>query len=177
MDIASITSRRAGRQRSQALVEFSLVAPILLLTAFVAIDLGRLVFTWSAISDASSEGARTLTLASEQTSDCLTLQRTIGIAQGFNLGGDPNSMAGNSDPNGSGSPGPSTPPPSRGYVYLWPAVATSAPVVSNCAGSAPRLAGGNKDVSVEVDYDFVPLTPIPHVDLVIKSISRAQTEY
>jgi Flp pilus assembly protein TadG len=46
------------RGRGQALVEFALVFPLLLLLVFGLIDLGRLVYANNALSEAAREGAR-----------------------------------------------------------------------------------------------------------------------
>lgn len=46
------------RSRGQALVEFSLVFPLMLLLVFGLIDLGRLVYANNALSQAAREGAR-----------------------------------------------------------------------------------------------------------------------
>lgn len=51
------TQRRKGG-RGQALVEFALVIPILLLILFAIIDVGRYVYSWNAINEASRAGAR-----------------------------------------------------------------------------------------------------------------------
>jgi Flp pilus assembly protein TadG len=50
------TVRRRGR--GQALVEFSLVFPIMLLLVFALIDIGRVVYAHNAISEAAREAAR-----------------------------------------------------------------------------------------------------------------------
>jgi Flp pilus assembly protein TadG len=49
---------RGNDQRGQALVEFALVVPVFLLAVFGLIDVGRLVYTNSALSQAAREGAR-----------------------------------------------------------------------------------------------------------------------
>jgi Flp pilus assembly protein TadG len=54
--------RRFRSQRSQALVEFSLVAPLFLLILFAAVDIGRLLYAYTAISSAARDGARTASL-------------------------------------------------------------------------------------------------------------------
>ncbi len=46
-----------GRQGAQALVEFALLLPLLLLLVLVAVDAGRLFFTDIALTDAAREGA------------------------------------------------------------------------------------------------------------------------
>jgi Flp pilus assembly protein TadG len=52
-----LTAKQAFR-RGQALVEFALVLPIIVLLIFGVIDAGRLVFTYNAVSNASRDGAR-----------------------------------------------------------------------------------------------------------------------
>src|SRR5260370_14055084 len=54
---------RAG-QRSQALIEFALISPVLLLLVFGIIDIGRAVFYYDTLSHAAREGARQAVSAS-----------------------------------------------------------------------------------------------------------------
>ena len=56
---------KAG-QRSQALIEFALISPVLLLLIFGIIDIGRAVFYYDTINHAAREGARTAIRASSQ---------------------------------------------------------------------------------------------------------------
>lgn len=49
---------RGGRSRGQALVEFSLVFPMMMLLVFALIDMGRLVYANNALGEAAREGAR-----------------------------------------------------------------------------------------------------------------------
>ncbi|MFO7743488.1 MAG: pilus assembly protein [Anaerolineae bacterium] len=44
-------------QRGQSLVEFAIILPVLLIIAAGALDLGRLYFSYVAVTDAASEGA------------------------------------------------------------------------------------------------------------------------
>ena len=50
--------RRPKRRRGQALVEFALVVPILLLVLIALFDLGRAVFAYNTLTNAAREGAR-----------------------------------------------------------------------------------------------------------------------
>jgi Flp pilus assembly protein TadG len=47
-----------GRQRGQALVEFSLVIPLFLLILISLFDVGRAVFSYNTLTNAAREGAR-----------------------------------------------------------------------------------------------------------------------
>jgi len=173
---------RRRSQRSQALVEFSLVAPIFLVVMFAAIDIGRLLYAYSAISSAARDGARTASLQVSQFSDCQIIQEVELVGQGFPVEMDPNSLVGNTDPNNpSGSLQPTTPPPNIGYAYIWPAVATADPPDSNCTSPVnPRAVSQSvKHVAVEIQYHFVPLTPfvgglIPNV--IVKTVSVVTVE-
>jgi Flp pilus assembly protein TadG len=56
--MSAMAIRRSGRTRGQALVEFALVFPILMLMLLGLFDLGRAVFTYNTITNAAREGAR-----------------------------------------------------------------------------------------------------------------------
>ena len=48
---------RSRRTRGQALAEFALVVPVMLLLLLIAIDFGRLYFTYLGVTNAAREGA------------------------------------------------------------------------------------------------------------------------
>jgi Flp pilus assembly protein TadG len=50
--------RRAGRSRGQALAEFALVIPILVLLMLALFDMGRAVFVYNGLTNAAREGSR-----------------------------------------------------------------------------------------------------------------------
>jgi Flp pilus assembly protein TadG len=177
--------RRLGRaarsQRSQALVEFAMVSPIFLLVLFTAIDISRLLYTYTAVSSAARDGARTASLAGAIYSDCQIIQEVELVGQGFPVRMDPNSIVGNSDPNNpSGTLQPTVPPPNVAYAYIWPAVATAAPADSNCTSTNQRAVSPSvKHVAVEIQYHFTPLLPIVSTfasNIIVKTISVVTTE-
>ena len=175
------SGRRRGRQRSQALVEFALVSPLFLLVVFSAIDIGRLLYAYTAISSAARDGARTASLSTSIFSDCQIIQELELVGQGFPLRMDPNSIAGNSDPNSPSGPlQPTMPPANVGYGYIWPAVATANPPDSNCSSSQQRAISPTvKQVAVEVQYHFIPLLPFVGSfapNIIVKSVSVVTTE-
>ena len=186
---ACLVPTRKERSRGQSMVEFALVAPILFLMLALMVDFGRLVYVYSAISNASKEGARTLSLVPQANSDCLAYTKALRVAQGFNLQPDPHAVANNVDANTVGlgtSTGPSTPGKAVGYMYVWPAVAQSTPIMSNCDGSPSNpnaqrpTTGAIRDVEVQITYHFTPLTPIVSGfinDFYIKTLSVTRTEY
>jgi Flp pilus assembly protein TadG len=69
---------RAG-SRAQALVEFALVLPVLLLIVFGLIDGGRLVFTYNTVSNAARSGAR-VAIVNQSTSGTSTCDTTSATA-------------------------------------------------------------------------------------------------
>ena len=177
---------RGGRHRSnaQSLVEFSLVAPVLIVMLFLLIDFGRLVYTFGAISWATREGARMISLAPQQTTDCAVLQRVEQVGRGFPLTPDPNSLVGNTDPNNPGPPLAPTSndliPPGQGYIYVWPAVSTAVPQDSHCNGLPRKVSQTARDVSVQVKYKWQPLMPVIASivpSFTITTISVVHTEY
>ncbi|MGH7764049.1 MAG: TadE/TadG family type IV pilus assembly protein [Candidatus Dormibacteraceae bacterium] len=173
--------RSARSQRSQALVEFALVSPFFLLIVFMAIDISRLLYTYTAISSAARDGARTASLTGSLYSDCQIIQEVELVGQGFPVRMDPNSLVGDSDPNNpSGALQPTTPPPNVGYAYIWPAVATADPPDSNCTSSSQRaISPSVKHVAVEIQYHFTPLLPIVSnfaANIIVKTVSVVTTE-
>lgn len=173
--------RNARSQRSQALVEFALVSPIFLLIVFSAVDISRLLYAYSAISSAARDGARTASLSGSLFTDCQIIQEIELVGQGFPVRMDPNSLAGNSDPNNpSGALQPTIPPPNSGYGYIWPAVATGDPPDLNCNSSQQRaISPSVKHVAVEIQYHFTPLLPFVSSfagNVIVKTISVVTTE-
>lgn len=173
--------RGVRSQRSQALVEFAMVAPLFLLVLFTAIDISRLLYAYTAISSAARDGARTASLSGSIFSDCRIIQEVELVGQGFPVRMDPNSIVGNSDPNNPSGPlQPTTPPPNVGYAYIWPAVATANPPDSNCSSSQQRAVSPSvKHVAVEVQYHFVPLLPFVNQfagNIIVKTVSVVTTE-
>ncbi len=173
--------RGARKQRSQALVEFAVVSPLFLLIVFSAIDIGRLLYAYTAISSAARDGARTASLSTSIFSDCQIIQELELVGQGFPLKMDPNSLVGNSDPNNPvGALQPTTPPPNTAYGYIWPAVATANPPDSNCNSSAQRAISPTvKQVAVAVQYRFIPLLPMVSSfapNIIVRNVSVVTTE-
>jgi hypothetical protein len=157
-----------------------MVAPLFLLILFAAVDIGRLLYAYTAISSAARDGARTASLQVSLYSDCQIIQEVELVGQGFPVRMDPNSIVGNSDPNNpSGSLQPTNPPSNVGYAYIWPAVATANPPDANCSSTAPRgISQSVKHVAVEIQYRFVPLTPFVSYlgSVIVKTVSVVTTE-
>jgi Flp pilus assembly protein TadG len=162
------------------MVEFALLFPVFVIMLFLMIDFARLVYAYAAVSWAAREAARVVSLQPQAASDCAALQIAEGTAQGFSLKADVNSVVGNADPNGTSTPNWSTPAAGQGLIYIWPAVATSAPAESNCDGTARAVSPTVQDVAVQVKYRYLPITPLigsflPPITLT--TISVVHTEY
>jgi Flp pilus assembly protein TadG len=68
-------SRRSRRSRGDAIVEFALVAPTLLLMLFGVIELGRVLEVWLVVHNAAREGARAGVQVAPQTDPSSTAQQ------------------------------------------------------------------------------------------------------
>ena len=171
---------------AQGMVEFAILLPILLFVVFAAIDVGRVVYTYNAISSAAREGARLVALTPQKYSDCDPLHRMELVGQAFPLVQDPASVNGtnNIDPNtrpmpaGQGPTPGSSIPLGYGYIYIYPAVANSTTDCTGPARSCPQNSSNISNVAVEINYSFVPLTPLlsnlfPHT--VVSTISVVQS--
>lgn len=163
------------------MVEFAILAPILLMMFFLTIDFGRLVYVYSAIAWAAREGGRMASLEPQKATDCLIYQRVLQAAQGLSLAPDPNSLVNDSNPNAPAPPlQPATPPPGQGYIYIFPAVSTTTPQYpNNCTGD-PRSNSKSFPVAVQIQYTYAPLATwfsdfLPNITL--RTISVVSTEY
>jgi Flp pilus assembly protein TadG len=163
------------------MVEFALLAPVVIIMLFLCIDFSRLVYTYAAVSWAAREAARVVSMQPQATSDCAALQMAMSTAQGFVLKPDENSIVGNADPNSTSSPNADQNPPAGiGKIYIWPAVATASPADQHCDGAARAVSPTVQDVAVQVKYTYLPMMPLissflPRIT--ITTISVVHTEY
>ena len=161
-------------QRSQAIVEFSIVAPILLLLLFGIIDFGRVIYAYVTLNQAVNEGARAAAIASaplptDADVEAAVRNHAVDVALA------------NPCPNG---PIESTvPPPNSGWIYItepgWPstveqlsATLFNAPGGQVAAGAAQSTTdatltcsaidpiNGHHLLQVTIVYNFVPFTPL-----------------
>ena len=132
---------RAGRlgrrpERGQALVEFAVIAPLLVLILLAFFDLGRGVFAFNEISNAAREGGRTA-IVNQYTSDIVDR----AVAQAISLGVSPSATCTGGVPNG---------PSGVCATFYYPDLTT------DCSST---LAPGCVAI-VRVKYTFTPITPI-----------------
>jgi hypothetical protein len=152
-------------QRSQALIEFALVSPVLLLLLFGIIDIGRAVFYYDTLNHAAREGARVAVKASNQlptNADVRTVvaNQMLGTAVVQPCPNGPLSTAvppGNTawlyvtEPSPRTTIDPSPPPNAPGGEY-------SAAATGSC--SAVNPAGGNAPLQVTLRFNLVLITPV-----------------
>ena len=139
-------------RRAQALVEFALVAPLLVLLVFGTIDIGRAVFAFSTISQAANVGARLvvpgLGIDFPPPTDAQVVDAVRSRAAGVALTAAP---APNCNGLAAGSAG--RPPTGTGWIYVNPVTAG----VDPCADVS--TLGGHQPVRVTVRYRFAAVTP------------------
>jgi hypothetical protein len=102
-----LPKRRRGcqfGQRGQALVEFALVLPLLLIVLFIAVDFGVGLTRWISITNAAREGAR---LGAVGAAEGAIRQKTIDTSDGILNDGDIQVGFSDADGNGGIDPGDS----------------------------------------------------------------------
>jgi hypothetical protein len=181
------TSPLVGRsQRSQALIEFALVSPVLLLLVFGVIDLGRAIFYYDTLNHAAREGARVAVRASNQLPANADVLNTV-TAQ---MLGTPVT-----EPCPQGPVTTATPPANSAYLYVTepapPATVESTPPPNAPGGeyaaaasgscSAVNPASGNQQLQVTLRFNLVLITPIvaqaTQNHVVITAAAVYRTEY
>ena len=173
-------------ERSQALIEFALVSPVLLLLLFGIVDIGRAVFYYDTVNHAAREGARTAVRASGPlptnadvlatvTSQLIGASVTAPCPQGPVTSATPPSNAAWLYITEPGPPATveATPPPNApGGEY--PALATG-----SCSAMNP--AGGSQQLQVTLRFNLILITPViaqataNHILITASAIFR--TEY
>ena len=157
--------RPQAGQRSQALIEFALVSPVLLLLLFGVIDLGRAIFFYDTVQHAATEGARVAVRASNQ----LPTNSDVLSAVQSQMAGAPVTEPCPQGPISSG-----TPPANAGWLYVTepapPSGVESTPPPNapggenpaNASGSCSAVnpASGNDQLQVTIRFNLVLVTPI-----------------
>lgn len=175
-------------QRSQAIVEFALIAPILILLLFVIIDFGRVIYIYATLNQAVNEGARTA------IRDSPLLPTNVDVETAVRQHAVDVSLA-NPCPNGPITA--SIPPANQGWIYITepnpPAtVEAMAPSLEDAPGgqmwavasgscSATNPAHDHAPLQVTIHYNFVPFTPLIQQvmanHIVISAAAAYKTEY
>jgi hypothetical protein len=178
------TSRRG--QSSQALIEFALISPVLLLLLFGIIDIGRAVFYYDTLNHAVREGAR----AAVQAQTPLPTNADVLSAVSRQLIG-----ATVTEPCPQGPITSATPPSNAAWLYVTepnpPAGIESAPPMNAPGGeyttaatgscSAMNPAGNNAQIQITLRFNLILITPViaqataDHI--ILKAAAVFRTEY
>ncbi|MDQ6876342.1 MAG: pilus assembly protein [Candidatus Dormibacteraeota bacterium] len=179
-------TRPHGGQKSQALIEFALISPVLLLLLFGIIDIGRAVFYYDTIGHAAREGARTAVRATSRlpgNGDVLTTvtAQLIGVPV--------------TTPCPQGPISSATPPSNAAWLYITepnpPAAVQTNPPMNAPGGEYPTVAAGgcsainpasgNAPLQVTLRFNLILITPVVaqatanHIVITAAAIFR--TEY
>ena len=158
-------TRRHVRQRSQALIEFALVSPVLLLLLFGVIDIGRAIFYYDTLNHAAREGARVAIRAS----NALPTNADVLTAVSGQMLGTPVTA-----PCPQGPLTTATPPANAAWLYITepgPSGTVEATPAPNAPGGeyAASASGGcsavnpalnNDQLQVTIRFNLVLITPI-----------------
>ena len=175
-------------QRSQSMVEFALVAPLLLLLLFGIVDFGRVIYTYVTLSQAVNEGARVA------IRDSALLPTNADVESAVKAHAVDVALA-NPCPNGPITA--ATPPANQGWIYITepnPPVSPEALSASlenapggqtwgNATGScsATNPAHDHAPIQVTIYFNFVPFTPLLRQvtanNIIIKAAATYATEY
>ena len=178
--------RWTGFQKAQALIEFALVSPVLLLLLFGIVDIGRGIFYYNTINHAAREGARAAVRASNQ----LPTNNDVLTAVTNQMLGVPVAM-----PCPQGPVTSAAPPANAAFLYITepnpPSTVETSPLPNAPGGeysaaasggcSAVNPAGGNQQLQVTLRMNLVLITPVVaqatanHVVITAAAIFR--TEY
>jgi len=173
-------------QSSQALIEFALISPVLLLLLFGIIDIGRAVFYYDTLSHAAREGARTAVIASSQLP---TNADVLATVSGQLVGGTV------TEPCPQGPITSATPPGNAAWLYITepdppstvetnprrPARGGGSGGAASGSCSAVNPAGNNAQLQVTLRFNLILITPViaqataDHI--VIRASSVFRTEY
>ena len=182
----------ADAQSSQTIVEFAIIAPVLLFLIFGVVDFGRVIYTYATINQAVNEGARTAIRASSQ------LPTDSDVENAVKRHAVDVSLA-NPCPNGP-ILSSSTPPANQGWIYITepdaPAsIETLSPALENAPGGTPWAFHANNDTNcsatnpahdhaplqITIRYNFVPFTPLIQQvtanHIIISASATYKTEY
>lgn len=178
----------SSAQRSQAVVEFAIIAPALLLLLFGVVDFGRVVYIYTTLNQAVNEGARTAIRAS-------ALLPTNGDVEAAVRQHAVDVSLANPCPNGPITN--AAPPANQGWIYITEPDAGAtieplSPALENAPGgqmwgnsngtcSATNPAHDHAPVQVTIRYNFVPFTPfiqqVTANHIVISAAATYKTEY
>jgi TadE-like protein len=188
-------------QTSQGLVEFAIIAPVLLLLVFGIIDFGRGLYYYITLQQAANEGARVAVRASyyidpngvthqwPTDADVAAAVQVHAVAEVL-----ANPCPNGPIPNGGNPQGsPQLPPANTGWIFITDPTAAGNGTPNGPRGGLGTLpapgpgcnaitpAVGNEPIKITLWYNLVPLTPLVQQVLgnriVISSFAVYRAEY
>jgi len=159
-----MTERRRRSQQSQALIEFALISPLLLLLIFGVIDIGRAIFYYDTLNHAAREGARVAVKASTQMpTNASVLTTVLGQVVGVNV----------TEPCPQGPISAAVPPANTAWLYITepspPGGVEANPPMNAPGGEYPAAAGACSAVNpagdgaplqITIKMNLVLITPV-----------------
>jgi hypothetical protein len=156
--------RRSRGQESQALIEFALISPLLLLLIFGVLDIGRAIFYYDTLNHAAREGARAAVQASPtMPTNASVLSVVLGQVVGVSV----------TEPCPQGPISAAVPPNNAAWLYVTepnpPGNVETNPPMNAPGGeypagagacSAVNPAGGNVPLQVTIRMNLVLITPV-----------------
>jgi TadE-like protein len=175
------------------MVEFAIVAPLLLLLIFGVVDLGRVIYTYVTLSQAVNEGARVAIRASPPLPDDAAVEAAVQHHAA-------DVALANPCPNGPISSALAPQFPNHGWIFITEpnppsGVELLKPSLENAPGgtiwafhangdptcSAVNPAHDHALLKVTINYYFVPITPLINQlisnNLIITATAVYRTEY
>ena len=185
-EVAGAAPRTRLSQQSQALIEFALISPVLLLLLFGIIDVGRAIFYYDTVNHAAREGARVAVRASGRLPTNADVLATVSMQM---IGGTvtepcPQGPITSAVPPGNAAWLFVTEPSPLSTVELTPpmnAPGGEYPAAATGSCSAVNPASNNVPLQVTVRYNLVLITPViaqataDHIVIIATAIFR--TEY
>jgi hypothetical protein len=169
------------------MVEFAIVAPLLLLLIFGIVDFGRVIYVYITLNQAVNEAVRVA------VRDSPLLPTNADVETAAKIHAVDVSLA-NPCPNGPVTP--ATPPANQGWIYITEpnppsTVETLSPTLDNAPGgqmwgfdngtcSATNPANNHAPLQVTIRYNFVPITPFIKQfasNIIIEAAAIYRTEY
>jgi TadE-like protein len=185
----SVRAYEGDGQRSQSMVEFAIVAPVLLLLLFGIVDFGRVIYIYATLNQAVNEGARvairdSALLPNDTDVETAVKQHAVDV------------FLANPCPNGPIDTSVA-PPANQGLLYITEpnppsTVELLSPTLEDAPGgemwanntlqcSARNPAHDHAYLQVTIRYNFVPFTPLLQQvtanHIVISASATYQTEY
>ena len=169
------------------MVEFAIVAPLLLLLIFGIVDFGRVIYVYITLNQAVNEAVRVA------VRDSTLLPTNADVETAARIHAVDVSLA-NPCPNGPVTA--AAPPANQGWIYITEpnppsTVESLSPTLDNAPGgqmwgfdngtcSATNPANNHAPLQVTIRYNFVPITPFIKQfanNIIIEAAAIYRTEY